>query len=180
MSKRSNSGISSSGTPGGKFPDKLPDINGVSEKQVQFAESRRDTYKNVAENLDSIYQNIRPIMLRDNVTYGEAIEKYVGIDNAQGATIAQRKQANQYQAQIDMAVSIAKAGFTSSMQSPELQSRINQAKIQYKDQLIGKNKDRLPARISQRIVLDYTIETLKSTLRTETSAAEWINLGKIS
>lgn len=180
MAKRSASGITSNGTPGGAFPDKLPDIKGVSDKQIQFAENRRDTYKNVAQRFDQIYENIRPIMTNDDMGFSEAIDKYVGIDRSQGATIAQQKQASQLEAQIYAALSLAKTGFTSSDQSAELQARINQAKIQYKDQLVGRKKDRLPSRINQRIVLDYAIQTLKNTLRTETSASEWIDLGKLS
>lgn len=178
MGKRSNSGITSNGTPGGSFPDKLPDIKGVSDKQIQYAENMRDNVKFVAQNFDTIYEKIRPIMIKDNVTAGEAIDKYVGIDPVQGATIAQTKQANQYLAQIDIAMHKANATYIQSDQSPDLQAKINQAKIQYSDELIGKNKNRLPARLNQRVVLDYTIETLKNILRTETSAPEWINLGK--
>ena len=180
MGKRSGSGITNSGTPGGEFPTKLPDLQGVSEKQIQFGENRRDTYKQVTENFDSIYENIRPIMMQNNVTFDEALDEYIGIDKSQGVTVAQQKIKSQYQAQTDLAVSAAKAGYTTSSQSPELQAKISQAKIQYKDQLVGKNKDRLPARINQRVVLDYTIQTLKETLKNETSASEWINLGNIS
>lgn len=165
-------------TPGGDFPTSLPNINGVSQKQIEFAEDRRDKYINIAKKFDDIYSSVRPIMMTDNVDFETALRKSMGIDKDAKLTIEQSKQINQMIAQTDIAMTFAKAGFTSSVQPPELQSIIEQAKITYEDKLIGRHK-RLPPNIMQRIVYDYTIETLKSTIRNETSASKWIELGKI-